>query len=145
MDPATAPTSSPTPLVASNTAAPGPTDHRPTEKWRDFIAPWPTNGPMPASTGTTQNAATNSRPGCTPTITTAATPHSAANHPPAAYLTSQVSTASPANWGDVTVKQAGTGTAAPLARGRALGGSSAINAMGFVRGHRSSYDAWVAA
>jgi choline dehydrogenase-like flavoprotein len=53
--------------------------------------------------------------------------------------------ASPANWGDVTVKQAGTGTAAPLARGRALGGSSAINAMGFVRGHRSSYDAWVAA
>ena len=73
-----------------------PTDHRPTEKWRDFIAPWPTNGPMPASTGTTQNAATNSRPGCTPTITTAATPHSAANHPPAAYLTSQVSTASSA-------------------------------------------------
>ena len=31
-------------------------------------------------------------PGYTPTITTAATPHSAANHPPAAYLTSQVST-----------------------------------------------------
>ena len=32
--------------------------------------------------------------GCTPTITTAATPHSAVNHPPAAYLTSQVSTPS---------------------------------------------------
>ena len=31
--------------------------------------------------------------GCTPTITTAATPHSPANHPPPAYLTSQVSTA----------------------------------------------------
>ena len=52
---------------------------------------------------------------------------------------------SPANWGDITVKQAATGTSTPLARGRALGGSSAINAMGFVRGHRSSYDAWVAA
>ena len=53
--------------------------------------------------------------------------------------------ASPANWGDITVKQAATGTSTPLARGRALGGSSAINAMGFVRGHRSSYDAWVSA
>ena len=53
--------------------------------------------------------------------------------------------AGPANWGDVTVKQAATGTSTPLARGRALGGSSAINAMGFVRGHRSSYDAWVSA
>ena len=53
--------------------------------------------------------------------------------------------AGPANWGDITVKQAATGTSTPLARGRALGGSSAINAMGFVRGHRSSYDAWVSA
>ena len=53
--------------------------------------------------------------------------------------------AGPANWGDITVKQAATGTSTPLARGRALGGSWAINAMGFVRGHRSSYDAWVSA
>ena len=37
--------------------------------------------------------------GYTPTITIAATPHSAANHPPAAYLTSQVSTARPARCG----------------------------------------------
>jgi choline dehydrogenase len=48
---------------------------------------------------------------------------------------------SSANWGDITVKQAATGTSTPLARGRALGGSSAINAMG----HRSSFDAWVSA
>ncbi|MEU4091683.1 GMC family oxidoreductase N-terminal domain-containing protein [Streptomyces sp. NPDC026673] len=47
-----------------------------------------------------------------------------------------------ANWGDVTVPQRATGTTVPLARGRALGGGSAINAMNFVRGHRSSYDAW---
>ena len=53
--------------------------------------------------------------------------------------------AGPANWGDITVKQAATGTSTPLARGRVLGGSSAINAMGFVHGHRSSYDAWVSA
>ena len=38
-------------------------------------------------------ASPRTRPGSTPTITTAATPHSAANHPPRAYLTSQVSTA----------------------------------------------------
>ncbi|MFF3559430.1 GMC family oxidoreductase [Streptomyces sp. NPDC002574] len=47
-----------------------------------------------------------------------------------------------ANWGDTTVPQRATGTAVPIARGRALGGGSAINAMNFVRGHRSSYDAW---
>jgi len=52
---------------------------------------------------------------------------------------------SSANWGESTVVQAATGTAIPLARGRGLGGSSAINAMTFARGHRSSYDAWVGA
>ncbi|GAA3104552.1 FAD-dependent oxidoreductase [Pseudonocardia yunnanensis] len=50
-----------------------------------------------------------------------------------------------ANWGDMTVPQRATGASVPIARGRALGGGSAINAMNFVRGHRSSYDAWAKA
>jgi len=50
-----------------------------------------------------------------------------------------------ANWGNTSVVMAATGTAIPLPRGRGLGGSSAINGMVFTRGHRSSYDAWVAA
>jgi choline dehydrogenase len=49
---------------------------------------------------------------------------------------------SSANWGETTTVQAATGTAIPLARGRGLGGSSAINVMLFARGHRSSYDVW---
>ena len=48
-----------------------------------------------------------------------------------------------ANWGEQTVEQSFTGTPLPLPRGRALGGSSSINGLNFVRGHRSSYDAWV--
>jgi choline dehydrogenase len=50
-----------------------------------------------------------------------------------------------ADWADRTVVQTATGTAMPWSRGRALGGSSAINGMGFVRGYRGSYDAWVKA
>jgi choline dehydrogenase len=46
------------------------------------------------------------------------------------------------NWGDSTVIQSATGTASALARGRGVGGSSAINGMLFTRGHRASYDAW---
>src|SRR5262249_51376237 len=64
------------------------------EKWSASTAPWPTNGPTHASTSAIPSAAPNFPFGCTPTITTAATPHSAANHPPAAYLTCQVTTAS---------------------------------------------------
>jgi choline dehydrogenase len=48
-----------------------------------------------------------------------------------------------ADWADTTVVQTATGTAMPWPRGRGLGGSSAINGMTFVRGHRGSYDAWV--
>ena len=50
-----------------------------------------------------------------------------------------------ADWDGATVVQAATGTAMTWPRGRALGGSSAINGMNFVRGHRGSYDAWAEA
>ena len=46
------------------------------------------------------------------------------------------------NWRESTVVQSATGTASALARGRGVGGSSAINGMLFARGHRASYDAW---
>jgi choline dehydrogenase len=50
-----------------------------------------------------------------------------------------------ADWADTTVVQTATGTAMTWPRGRALGGSSAINGLNFVRGHRGSYDAWTEA
>ena len=46
------------------------------------------------------------------------------------------------NWGETTAVQSATGTARAFARGRGVGGSSAINGMLFTRGHRTSYDAW---
>jgi choline dehydrogenase len=49
-----------------------------------------------------------------------------------------------AEWGSVTVPQAGAGRL-PYPRGRVLGGSGAINAMAHIRGHRAVYDAWAAA
>src|SRR3954464_318512 len=52
---------------------------------------------------------------------------------------------STADWADRTVPQQVTGTRVAWPRGRGLGGSSSINAMNFVRGHRASYDAWVTA
>ncbi|HEY1616413.1 MAG TPA: GMC family oxidoreductase N-terminal domain-containing protein [Streptosporangiaceae bacterium] len=51
---------------------------------------------------------------------------------------------SAADWGQATTAQA-DGEPAPYPRGKALGGSSAINAMAHVRGHRSCYDGWAAA
>lgn len=46
------------------------------------------------------------------------------------------------DWADTTVALTASGRTMRWARGRVLGGSSAINGMIFMRGHRSSYDAW---
>jgi choline dehydrogenase-like flavoprotein len=47
------------------------------------------------------------------------------------------------NWAFETVPQPGlNGRRGYQPRGRALGGSSAINAMVYIRGHRSDYDRW---
>ena len=50
---------------------------------------------------------------------------------------------SAADWADVTSAQADAGPVA-YPRGRALGGSGAINAMAHIRGHRAVYDGWAA-
>ena len=52
---------------------------------------------------------------------------------------------SSADWCTASTEQAFLGSSIVLPRGRALGGSSAINALSFIRGHRASYDAWAAA
>ena len=50
-----------------------------------------------------------------------------------------------ADWGFETVGQHGLdGRTLAYARGKVLGGSSSINAMCHLRGHRDSYDPWVA-
>lgn len=49
----------------------------------------------------------------------------------------------PTNWGHVTEPQAGLGgRRIKWPRGKVLGGSSTINGMMYMRGHRSDYDAW---
>jgi choline dehydrogenase-like flavoprotein len=49
------------------------------------------------------------------------------------------------NWAFETVAQPGlNGRVGYQPRGKALGGSSAINAMVYIRGHRSDYDGWAA-
>ncbi len=50
---------------------------------------------------------------------------------------------SAADWADQTTSQADAGPVG-YPRGRALGGSGAINAMAHVRGHRAGYDGWAA-
>ncbi|MET7747708.1 GMC family oxidoreductase N-terminal domain-containing protein [Micromonospora sp. NPDC005367] len=50
---------------------------------------------------------------------------------------------STADWGFATVPQNGNdGVVHPYPRGKVFGGSSSINAMAFMRGHASGYDAW---
>jgi choline dehydrogenase len=50
------------------------------------------------------------------------------------------------DWGDSTIPQAGLdGREIVFPRGRALGGTAAINAMMVLRGHPADYDAWAAA
>jgi choline dehydrogenase-like flavoprotein len=46
------------------------------------------------------------------------------------------------NWGDFTPSRSAVGRAIAVPRGRGLGGSSVINGMVFVRGHRDCYAAW---
>jgi choline dehydrogenase len=50
---------------------------------------------------------------------------------------------STADWGDSGAHNAFAHAPIATPRGRGLGGSSSINGLAFVRGHRSSYDAWV--
>jgi len=77
----------------SPTSAPGPTAHRPTAKSNASTGPCSTNGPTPGPTAAKPNASPPSPRGYTPTITTAATPHSAAPHQLAASPTCQDRTA----------------------------------------------------
>ena len=46
------------------------------------------------------------------------------------------------DWAYSSVTQPGTRHVHPLPRGRGLGGSHAINAMAFLRGHHTDFDAW---
>jgi len=46
------------------------------------------------------------------------------------------------DWAYETTVQRGTGHAHAIPRGRGLGGSHAINAMAFLRGHRTDFDSW---
>ena len=72
------PGATPAPNSASRPNAPAPTDRRRTGRSSDSTAPSPTAGPTPASTPQRPNAEPHFPAGCTSTITTGATPRSAA-------------------------------------------------------------------
>jgi choline dehydrogenase len=46
------------------------------------------------------------------------------------------------DWAYETVAEGGSGHVHAIARGRGFGGSHAINAMAFLRGHHTDFDAW---
>jgi choline dehydrogenase len=53
---------------------------------------------------------------------------------------------SPFDWGYASVAEPGAaGRRITFPRGKVVGGSSAINAMTYIRGHRADFDAWAAA
>jgi choline dehydrogenase-like flavoprotein len=58
---------------------------------------------------------------------------------PAAWISLMGSSA---EWGDPGAVNGYTGAPIATPRGRCLGGSSSINGMNFLRGHRSTYDVW---
>ena len=79
---------------ASHTSGPGPTDPRPTARSNASTAPCSRNGPTPSPTARGRTRRRSSPTGSTPTITTAATPHSAASHQPTSCPTCVDRTAS---------------------------------------------------
>jgi len=57
----------------------------------------------------------------------------------------QLAAGSSEDWGYSTVEQGGlAGRSIPIARGKVLGGCSAINAMIYIRGNRRDFDSWQA-
>jgi choline dehydrogenase-like flavoprotein len=66
-------------------------------------------------------------------------------HCPAGLAVMRQATGTRYNWAFDTVPQPGlNGRIGYQPRGRTLGGSSSINAMIYIRGHRSDYDGWAA-
>ncbi|GGS98595.1 hypothetical protein GCM10010270_83240 [Streptomyces violaceus] len=81
------PGAKPWPTSARPASSPAPTGPRPTPRSNASTAPCSRSGPTCGPTPATPNAPTPWQTSCTPTTTTAATPHSAASHPSAVCTT----------------------------------------------------------